>query len=60
MSAAGENFQSVMLVVSSWKPRNDLVRVRGPVWDPTMDVAGFPNRFCISLDYPSLGWPRNH
>ena len=19
--------------------------------DPTMDVAGFPNRFCISLDY---------
>ena len=30
------------------------VRVRGPVRNPTMDFAGFPNRFCISLDYPSL------
>ena len=28
------------------------VRVRGPVRNPTMDFAGFPNRFCISLDYP--------
>ena len=23
-------------------------------WNPTMDVASFPNRFCISLDYPRL------
>ena len=30
------------------------VRVRGPTWNPTMDVASFPNRFCISLDYPRL------
>ena len=27
------------------------VRVRGSSWDPTMDVAGFPNGFCISLGY---------
>ena len=27
------------------------VRVRGPIRNPTMDVAGFPNRFCILLDF---------
>ena len=29
---------------------------------PTMDVAGFPNRFCISLDnrLSTFGWPCNH
>ena len=31
------------------------VRVRGPTRNPTLDVAGFPNRFCISLDYPRFG-----
>ena len=27
------------------------VRVRSPIRNPTMDVAGFPNRFCILLDF---------
>ena len=25
-----------------------------------MDVAGFPDRLCISLEYPSLVWSCNH
>ena len=37
-----------LLIVISLGTR---VRVWSPIRNPTMDVAGFPNRFCILLDF---------